>query len=50
MAATKYSTNVKNNIIKQYKEGMSEKDICKKFCISKSSINYIINKYKKQKL
>ena len=50
MAGTKYCTNVKNNIIKQYKEGVSGKDICQKFCMTKSSVNYIINKYKKQKL
>lgn len=49
MAGTKYCTTVKNNIIKHYKEGISEKDICQKFSMPKSSVNYIINKYKKTK-
>lgn len=49
MAGTKYCTSVKNNVIKEFQGGMSQKNICEKFCMPRSTVSYVINKFKNTK-
>lgn len=46
MAGKKYSTDFKTLIIKEYKKGVSQFEIGKKFALPKSTVSFIINKFK----
>lgn len=46
MAGNKHSVQLKKLIISDYKKGFSQKDICKKFSLNKSTVSFIINKFK----
>lgn len=46
MAGKKYSTDFKTLIIKEYKKGVSQLEIGRKFALPKSTVSFIINKFK----
>ena len=46
MAGKKHSSDLKNIVINNYKNGLSQKDIVKKFGLPKSTVSFIIKKFK----
>lgn len=47
MAGKKHSTEFKNLIINNYKSGLTHKDICEKFNLPKSTVTFILNKFRR---